>query len=91
MKNYMDNSISASEERMKEFVGSSVAAVENRWLVFYESAIQPRFELLAEGHQTLLDTLSPKSRVDALEEEVLFLKSVVKTLAQDVTELKQAQ
>lgn len=93
--------IKASEERTRsEFsavraeigsVRSEIKAAEDRWMTFYESAIQPQLQLLAEGHQTILETLAPKSRVDALEEEVVFLKAVVKNLAQDMAELKKAE
>ena len=72
-------------------VRSEIKAAEDRWMTFYESAIQPQLQLLAEGQQTILETLAPKSRVDALEEEVVFLKSIVKNLAQDVAELKKAE
>ena len=70
---------------------AEIRAAEDRWMTFYESAIQPQLQLLAEGQQTILETLAPKSRVDALEEEVVFLKSIVKNLAQDVAELKKAE
>lgn len=53
--------------------------------------IEKKLDLLAEGHETLLETLSPKSRVDALEDEMIFMKSVVKALSQEVAELKKAQ
>lgn len=83
----MSKRIDASEERMKDHV----TAAENRWMAFYEGSIQPQIQLLAEGHQTLLETLAPKNRVEALEDEVVFMKSVIKALAQDVAELKKAQ
>ena len=94
IKELIDSSITASEERTHAEIRASesrtraeIKAAEDRWMTFYESAIQPQFQLLAEGHQTL----APKSRVDMLEEEVVFLKSIVKNLAQDMAELKQAQ
>ena len=94
MKDY----VTASEERMKDHVAAAeermkdhVTAAENRWMAFYEGSIQPQIQLLAEGHQTLLETLAPKNRVEALEDEVVFMKSVIKALAQDVAELKKAQ
>lgn len=59
--------------------------------VTQEGVVLPRLELLAEGHQNLLDTLAPKSRVEALEEDVDTLKTVMRLLTHDVTELKKAQ
>ena len=79
--------IDASEKRMTERIDAS----ENRVMAYIENAVMPNFKLLAEGHQTLLETLAPKSRVDNLEEDVVFLKSIVKSLMQEVSELKKAQ
>lgn len=59
--------------------------------VIVESEITPKLNLLAEGQQTLLETLAPKSRVEELEEEVDFLKSIVKLHSQQIAELKKAQ
>ncbi len=85
--------IADSESRTHAEIGTvraEINAAEDRWMAFYESAIQPQLQLLAEGQQTILETLAPKSRVEALEDEVVFLKTVVRTLAQDVAELKKA-
>ncbi len=98
----IDTSIAASEERMTAKIDASIAASEermtakidaseNRIMAYIEAAVMPNFQLLAEGHQTLLETLAPKSRVDNLEDDVVFLKSVVKSLMQEVSELKKAQ
>ncbi len=59
--------------------------------VTQEGIVLPRLELLAEVHQNLLDTLARKDRVEALEEEVDTLKTVVRLLTHDVAELKKAQ
>ena len=48
-------------------------------------------EALAEGQKTILETLAPKNRVEALEDEVAFLKQMIKTLASEVNNLKKAQ
>lgn len=56
-----------------------------------ENRINPTLELLAEGQQTLLDTMAPKSRVDVLEEELAFQKQIIKSLVKDVNDLKKAQ
>lgn len=59
--------------------------------VIVESEITPKFNLLVEGQQTLLETLAPKSRVKALEEEVDFLKSIIKLHSEQIAELKKSQ
>lgn len=59
--------------------------------VIVESEIAPKLNLLVEGQQTLLETLAPKSRVEELEEEVDFLKSIIKLHSEQIAELKKAQ
>ncbi len=90
--------IEASEERtqakmdaMEARLQSKIDDVDSHWRAYVEASIMPNFQLLAEGHQALLETLAPKSRVDNLEDDVIFLKSIVKSLMQEVSELKKAQ
>lgn len=77
----------AMEAQKKEILQETAAATR----VLIESSIMPKFNLLAEGQQTLLETLSPKSRVEDLEEEVDFLKSIIKLHSEQIAELKKAQ
>lgn len=84
------------QEMRTELTGIKTEQTEMRDLlqkvaVTQEAVVLPRLDLLAEGHQTLLDTLAPKDRVEALEEEVDTLKTVVRLLTHDVAELKKAQ
>lgn len=51
----------------------------HRLNVVLESAIMPKFNLLAEGQQTILQTMAPKSKTEELEEEIDFLKAVVRS------------
>ena len=59
--------------------------------VTQENIVLPRLQALYEGQQNLLDTLAPKNRVEALEEEVDLLKTAIRSLSRDVAELKKAQ
>ena len=70
-------------DQMQEESGKINVALENR--------VFPQLEALAEGQKTILETLAPKNRVEALEDEVSFLKQMIKTLASEVNELKKAQ
>lgn len=79
--------LDAMEAQKKEILQESAAATR----VLIESSIMPKFNLLAEGQQTLLETLAPKSRVEELEEEVDFLKSIIKLHSEQIAELKKAQ
>lgn len=75
--------VKAEQEEMKDIL-QKVAVTQ-------EGVVLPQLQLLAEGHQNLLDTLAPKSRVEALEEDVDTLKTVMRLLTHDVAELKKAQ
>ena len=80
-------------------VRADMAAQEKRVLaesahnmkVIVETAIQPQFNLLAEGQQAILEKLVPRSRVDELDEEVKFLKVVVRQMNDEIQLLKAAQ
>lgn len=56
-----------------------------------ESQFQPQFNLLAEGQQVIFEKLVPRSRVDDLEDEVKFLKSIVRRMDDELQALKKAQ
>ena len=65
--------------------------IARRLGVVVESDIKPKFDLLVEGQQTILDNLVQKSRVEALEEELDLLKAAFRGLSREINELKQAQ
>ncbi|BAK99172.1 hypothetical protein OBV_19740 [Oscillibacter valericigenes Sjm18-20] len=73
---------------------SDVADLRDRVVkieVTQENIVLPQLQALAEGQANLLATLAPKNRVEALEDEMAFMKSVIKALSQEVAELKKAQ
>ena len=62
--------------------------------VLIESEVTPKFNTLADGQAAILDKLddlSPKSRVEALEDDVALLKQVIRSMSQEISELKKAQ
>lgn len=62
-----------------------------RVAVTQENVVLPKLQLLAEGHETLLNTLARKDRVEALEDDVALLKTVIKAMSQRIAELEKAQ
>ena len=79
------------EKNLQSMIDSSIQASESRIMAYFESAIIPRFNLLADGQAAVLEKLVPRSRVDDLEEEVKFLKSVVRQMSEEIQKLKKAQ
>ena len=78
--------IEESEQRMAGKIEES----ENRMKVMMESYFDPKFNLLYENQQIMMEQLAPRSRVDDLEDEVKFLKSVVRQMNDDIQKLKKA-
>lgn len=72
-------------------IDRSIRESESRMIAFFEAAIMPKFDLLADGQAAIQEKLVPRSRVDDLEEEVRFLKSVVRQMNEDLQRLKKAQ
>lgn len=70
---------------------SDLRTTVTRVAVTQENTVIPQLKLLAEGHDTLLNTLARKDRVEALEDDVALLKTVVKAMSQRIAELEKAQ
>lgn len=64
---------------------------ESRMIAYFESAIMPKFDLLADGQKNILEIMTPKTDLEKLREEVEFLRNVVKFHAKEINELKKAQ
>lgn len=82
MKAQLMNGIKKSEERAVE------QAARNTQVII-ENTIMTQFKLLAEGQQTILETLAPKSKTEELEEELDFLKAVVRAQSQRIDALEK--
>lgn len=72
-------------------IQSMLSQSESRMMAYFESAVIPKFDLLADGQAAILEKMVPRSRVDDLEEEVRFLKTVVRQMNEDLQKLKKAQ
>ena len=72
---------------MLEEINQRLVSVEDA----QENILIPQIQALAEGQKTILETLAPKSKVEALEEEVELLKSIIKMHTNQINDLKKAQ
>ena len=82
----MTAKIEASEQKMT----GKIDEAENRMKVMMESYFDPKFNLLYENQQIMMEQLAPRSRVDDLEDEVKFLKSIVRQMNDEIQKLKKA-
>ncbi|WP_312939725.1 hypothetical protein [Oscillibacter sp.] len=82
-------------QAISEIMDSKLAAQKQEIMgevqVLMESQFQPQFNLLVEGQQAILEKLVSRSRVDDLEDEVKFLKSMVRRMDDELQALKKAQ
>ena len=62
----------------------------HRVRVLLDAEVTPKFNLLAEGIQDIQEKLVPRSRVDDLEDEVKFLKIMVRQMAERISTLEKA-
>jgi len=62
-----------------------------RTALLMEVDFQRKLDLLYEGHQTIMEAITPKERIEELEADVSVLKMAVRSLAEELKELKKAQ
>lgn len=85
----MQSDLSSVKEKLVEVDQRSI-----RTQVLLEAEYCDKLQLLYEGHSAImqkLDELAPKSRVEALEDDVAMMKDVIKLMRQEISELKKAQ
>ena len=87
----MDQKLASQKTEILGEIDTKMSSFKQETMAMMEAYFDPKFDLLAEGQKTLLETLAPKNRVEQLEEEVDFLKTVIRSLSRDVAELKKAQ
>lgn len=62
----------------------------HRMNVILESAIMPKFNLLAENQKTMMETRIPEDDFEDVKEDVQMLRAIVRKHSQEIKELKRA-
>ena len=101
----IDSKLQESEQRTSQLIDSKLKESEQRTMgaikeseqrtmqgaaALMESYFEPKFQLLAEGIQSLQETQIPRERFDNLEEEVAFLHTIVRQHSREIEKLKHA-
>ena len=81
------NETRAEHSEMLENLTTRVTKIE----LTQENVILPGLQALAEGQETLRQTLCSRERAERLETDVDLLNTAVRGLFRDVQELKRAQ
>ena len=61
----------------------------HRMNVILESAIIPKFNLLAENQKAMMETRIPEDDFEDLKEDVQMLRAIVRKHSQEIKELKR--
>ena len=99
----IDSKLQESEQRTSQLIDSKLKESEQRTMgaikeseqrtmqgaaALMESYFEPKFQLLAEGIQSLQETQIPRERFENLEEEVAFLHTIVRQHGREIEKLK---
>ena len=86
-----EKDLQAIAQLMDSHMDAKLTGFRQETVAMMEAYFDPKFNLLADGQKTILEKKKKKNRVDQLEAEVDFLKTIIRSLSRDVAELKKAQ
>lgn len=75
------------EKQKQEILDEST----RRMKLLLDTEVTTRVNLLAEGQQAIIEAITPKSEIEELRSEVSVLKLAIRTMNQEIAELKKAQ
>ena len=84
----MESRIDQKLEKQKQEILDESA---RRMKLLLDTEVTTRFNPLAEGQQAIMDAITPKSEIEELRNEVSVLKLAIRTMNQEIAELKKAQ
>ena len=85
-----EKDLQAISQLLQTSIGEAEQRITKNTVSLMDAEFSKKFDLLAEGQKTILETLAPKSRVEELEDEVAFLKSIIRLHSEDIAKLKKA-
>ncbi len=78
-------------QSMEDRLNQKIEDTRTDIMTYIESAVNPKLEILAEGHRAILDSMVPLNRVEELEEDVKLLKMAFRQMSTELQALKKAQ
>ena len=77
-------------QAIQDMISVAKQRIAKSTVTLMDAEFKSRFNLLADGIQDIQEKLVPRSRVDDLEEEVKFLKIMVRQMAERISTLETA-
>ena len=75
------------ETRMDE----KIRASESRMMAYFEAAVMPKFDLLADGIQALQEKMPSRERFEEVEDRLDALEAAVRLHSKEIKKKKKAQ
>ena len=60
-------------------------------MTIIEAEVEPKMRILAEGHEALLERITPASEIETMKADIVILKEAVQHLSKKVNALQKAQ
>ncbi len=60
-------------------------------MTIIESEVNPKLRILAEGHEALLERMTPPEEIATMKADIVVLKEAVRSLSMKVNALQKAQ
>jgi hypothetical protein len=90
--------LAISDEQRKEIRAEMLAIsaqqkqeIHADMMTIIESEVNPKLRLLAEGHEALLERMTPPEEIADMEADIVVLKEAVRSLSMKVNALQKAQ
>ena len=90
--------LAISAEQRKEIRAEMLAIsaqqkqeIHDDMMTIIESEVNPKLRLLAEGHEALLERMTPPEEIATMKADIVVLKEAVRSLSMKVNALQKAQ
>ncbi len=60
-------------------------------MTIIESEVEPKLRILAEGHEALLEKITPADEIEAMKSDIVILKEAAQHLSAKLNALQKAQ
>ncbi len=75
---------------IKAIIDDAEQRIAENTAVLMEAEFNPKFDLLAEGQQAILDKMPNKDDLDIMDGRITTLEAIAKKLSRDIADLKKA-
>ena len=76
---------------MTELLRQNREDTRNDMMTIIESEVNPKLQILAEGHEALLEKLNRMDKQNELTDRIVILEEAVKKLNKELNAMKKAQ